>query len=51
MLNGLLLILSQFVIGDFKGWNRHMDGLLKMIQLRGGFQTLNEQNIRVALSW
>jgi hypothetical protein len=28
-----------------------MDGLLKMIELRGGFETLGDQYLRIVLSW
>jgi len=31
----------QCMAGNFKNWNLHMDGLQKMVQLRGGFITLN----------
>ncbi|KAF2650233.1 hypothetical protein K491DRAFT_782758 [Lophiostoma macrostomum CBS 122681] len=32
----------DWIIGDFVGWNKHMDALLEMIRLRGGMESLTE---------
>ncbi|KAH7132329.1 hypothetical protein B0J11DRAFT_223623 [Dendryphion nanum] len=37
--------------GEFEEWNRHMDGLIRMIELRGGFHTLETEELRVTLAW
>lgn len=32
----------QIAIGNFANWKNHIDGLLKMVQLRGGFESLGD---------
>ncbi|OAL42862.1 hypothetical protein IQ07DRAFT_667113 [Pyrenochaeta sp. DS3sAY3a] len=44
-------LMYDFLTDNFTGWNRHMAGLLMMLSLRGGFETLNEEQFPVILSW
>jgi hypothetical protein len=30
------------MMGDFVKWKVHLDGLHKMVEIRGGFETLND---------
>jgi hypothetical protein len=30
------------MMGNFANWNCHMDGLCKMVEIRGGFETLSD---------
>ncbi|RFU29231.1 hypothetical protein B7463_g7088, partial [Scytalidium lignicola] len=32
----------QCIVGNFKNWNLHMDGLYKMVEIRGGFLKLTD---------
>jgi hypothetical protein len=41
----------KYILGDTSGWNRHMDGLWKMITLRGGIEALSDDQLLITLQW
>ncbi|KAF2105256.1 hypothetical protein BDV96DRAFT_608395 [Lophiotrema nucula] len=45
------LLTYDWTIGNFEGWNWHMSGLLKMINLRGGIRTLSREQMHITLAW
>jgi hypothetical protein len=46
-----MLTRFKYILGDTSGWNRHMDGLWKMITLRGGIEALSDDPLLVTLQW
>ena len=41
------------MLGNFAGgeWKQHHDALLKIIELRGGFDTIDQEHLRITVSW
>jgi hypothetical protein len=43
----------QALLGSFAGgeWKQHQDALLKLIELRGGFDMIDRECLRITVSW
>jgi len=43
-MGGLLIMdpFEQSIVGNFANYSLHMDGLCKMVEIRGGFLTLDD---------
>ncbi|KAF3032390.1 hypothetical protein E8E12_003484 [Didymella heteroderae] len=41
------------LLGSFAGgeWKQHQGALLKLIELRGGFDTIDQEHLRITVSW
>ncbi|KAF1363411.1 hypothetical protein EJ07DRAFT_152225 [Lizonia empirigonia] len=41
------------LLGSFAGgeWKQHQNALLKIIRLRGGFETIDQEHLRITVSW
>jgi hypothetical protein len=41
------------VIGDFSGgdWEKHRDALVRVVGLRGGFDMIKKDYLRISLAW
>ncbi|PSN65017.1 hypothetical protein BS50DRAFT_555338 [Corynespora cassiicola Philippines] len=44
-------LMHDNIIADFDGWNNHMQGLLKIIRLRGGLNTVTNLQLYICLAW
>lgn len=44
---------SQALLGNFTGgeWKQHQDALLKIVSLRGGIDTIQQEYLRITISW
>lgn len=41
----------HYILGVFTGWEAHRDALMRMIDLRGGFQNISNEALRITISW
>lgn len=43
----------QALLGNFAGgeWHKHRSALLKIVALRGGFDEIKTEHLRITLSW
>ncbi|UPX19979.1 uncharacterized protein EKO05_0010227 [Ascochyta rabiei] len=41
------------LLGSFAGgeWKQHQDALVKIIEMRGGYDTIHEEHLRITVSW
>jgi hypothetical protein len=41
-------ILGSFSSGD---WYKHRNALIRIVRLRGGFETIDKEHLRITLTW
>ncbi|KAF2646863.1 hypothetical protein P280DRAFT_441310 [Massarina eburnea CBS 473.64] len=41
----------HYILGSFDGWGHHRNAMTRVIQLRGGFENVNAQELRLTISW
>ncbi|KAF1994142.1 hypothetical protein P154DRAFT_527291 [Amniculicola lignicola CBS 123094] len=41
----------DYIIGRYDSWSKHKEALMKMIELRGGLETITREELRISLSW
>ena len=53
MAHGLVTDVLQALLGSFAGgeWRKHRNALLKMVALRGGFEQIKNEDLRITLTW
>jgi hypothetical protein len=48
---GIKLTPYQSVVGNYDQWLLHLDGISKLVAMRGGLESLSTQSLRETISW
>jgi hypothetical protein len=46
-----ILIVGQYVLGNFAGWDHHRNAMARMIGMRGGVNNITQESLRITISW
>ncbi|KAJ4346443.1 uncharacterized protein N0V89_010372 [Didymosphaeria variabile] len=41
----------HYILGEFEGWENHRNALARMTGLRGGFNNIAQESLRITVSW
>lgn len=45
------LIVWQYILGNFEGWEVHRDAMARAAALRGGINSITNESLRITVSW